>query len=62
MPKEFSPTPLFGGAFFVPRIRPRNVVGRTYGDKIEKKVCQKAHLLFFMHKAPTFTSRGFAIT
>ena len=27
-----------------------------------EKVCQKAHLLFFMHKAPTFTSRGFAIT
>ena len=27
------------------------------------RVCQKAHLLFFfMHKAPTFTSRGFAIT
>ena len=27
-----------------------------------KKVCQKAHLLFFMHKAPTFTSWGFVIT
>ena len=28
----------------------------------KKKVCQNAHLLFFTHKAPTFTSRGFVIT
>lgn len=27
-----------------------------------KKVCQNAHLLFFTHKAPTFTSWGFVIT
>ena len=26
------------------------------------KVCQNAHLLFFTHKAPTFTSWGFVIT
>ena len=25
------------------------------------KVCQKAHLLFFTHKTPTFTSWGFVI-
>ncbi|MFS2663550.1 4Fe-4S binding protein, partial [Phocaeicola vulgatus] len=25
------------------------------------KVCQNAHLLFFTHKAPTFTSWGFVI-
>ena len=34
-------------------------------DKMEgkdKKVCQNAHLLFFTHKAPTFTSWGFVIT
>ena len=32
-----------------------------YLDK-NKKVCQNAHLLFFTHKAPTFTSWGFVIT
>ena len=26
------------------------------------EVCQNAHLLFFTHKAPTFTSWGFVIT
>ena len=26
------------------------------------EVCQNAHLLFFKHKAPTFTSWGFVIT
>ena len=33
-------------------------------EKAEKilKVCQNAHLLFFTHKAPTFTSWGFVIT
>ena len=25
------------------------------------EVCQNAHLPFFMHKAPTFTSWGFVI-
>jgi|GEM_PF-1086524 len=30
--------------------------------KKTKKVCQNAHLLFFTHKAPTFTSWGFVIT
>ena len=30
--------------------------------KKKKKVCQNAHLLFFTHKAPTFTSWGFVIT
>ena len=35
----------------------------TIRDAIDDmKVCQKAHLLFFMHKAPTFTSWGFVIT
>ena len=28
----------------------------------DRKVCQNAHLLFFTHKAPTFTSWGFVIT
>ena len=28
----------------------------------EREVCQNAHLLFFKHKAPTFTSWGFVIT
>lgn len=32
------------------------------GDSNGKKVCQNAHLLFFTHKAPTFTSWGFVIT
>ena len=27
-----------------------------------KKVCQNAHLHYFTHKAPTFTSWGFVIT
>ena len=35
-----------------------NVIRRTY----MMKVCQNAHLLFFTHKAPTFTSWGFVIT
>ena len=30
--------------------------------RINRKVCQNAHLLFFTHKAPTFTSWGFVIT
>ena len=34
-----------------------------YAQKKNKmKVCQNAHLLFFTHKAPTFTSWGFVIT
>ncbi|UWO05426.1 CocE/NonD family hydrolase [Bacteroides stercoris ATCC 43183] len=36
-----------------------------YGKKFNNrlwKVCQNAHLLFFTHKAPTFTSWGFVIT
>ena len=28
----------------------------------EKRVCQNIHILFFMHKAPTFSSQGFAIS
>ena len=28
----------------------------------EKRVCQNVHILFFMHKAPTFSSQGFAIS
>ncbi len=31
-------------------------------EVIKKEVCQNAHLLFFKHKAPTFTSWGFVIT
>ena len=27
-----------------------------------KRVCQNVHILFFMHKAPTFSSQGFAIS
>ena len=27
-----------------------------------KRVCQNVHTLFFMHKAPTFSSQGFAIS
>ena len=30
--------------------------------KEDMEVCQNAHLLFFTHKAPTFTSWGFVIT
>ena len=31
------------------------------GDNI-MRVCQNVHILFFMHKAPTFSSQGFAIS
>ena len=31
-------------------------------DTKKREVCQNAHLLFFKHKAPTFTSWGFVIT
>ena len=34
----------------------------VYQKPTKKKVCQNAHLLFFTHKAPTFTSWGFVIT
>ena len=34
----------------------------SLGEEYAKKVCQNAHLLFFTHKAPTFTSWGFVIT
>ena len=27
-----------------------------------KRVCQNVHILFFMHKAPSFSSQGFAIS
>ncbi|EEX17528.1 hypothetical protein HMPREF0973_02578 [Prevotella veroralis F0319] len=27
-----------------------------------RRVCQNSHTLFFMHKAPTFSSQGFAIS
>ena len=36
-----------------------NLTGRWY---LHSEVCQNAHLLFFKHKAPTFTSWGFVIT
>ena len=29
---------------------------------VEMRVCQNVHILFFMHKAPTFSSQGFAIS
>ena len=29
---------------------------------LTKRVCQNVHILFFMHKAPTFSSQGFAIS
>ena len=29
---------------------------------VSKRVCQNVHILFFMHKAPTFSSQGFAIS
>lgn len=35
----------------------KDIENRTW-----RKVCQNAHLLFFTHKAPTFTSWGFVIT
>ena len=31
-------------------------------QKTGKRVCQNVHILFFMHKAPTFSSHGFAIS
>ena len=31
-------------------------------DRGMKRVCQNVHILFFMHKAPTFSSQGFAIS
>ena len=50
----------------------KNEFNRTVRRKRYKKVyrtlytsmevCQNAHLLFFKHKAPTFTSWGFVIT
>ena len=30
--------------------------------KQKKRVCQNVHILFFMHKTPTFSSQGFAIS
>ena len=35
---------------------------KTVPDVATMEVCQNAHLLFFKHKAPTFTSWGFVIT
>ena len=32
------------------------------GKTGEERVCQNVHILFFMHKAPTFSSQGFAIS
>lgn len=32
------------------------------GELMEEGRCVKMHTSFFMHKAPTFTSRGFVIT
>ena len=49
----------------------RNEVGAVVNSSMKpiyiddgktRKVCQNAHLLFFTHKAPTFTSWGFVIT
>ena len=31
-------------------------------NRLSEKVCQNAHLHYFTHKAPTFTSWGFVIT
>ena len=31
-------------------------------QKEDTRVCQNVHILFFMHKAPTFSSQGFAIS
>lgn len=47
MPKEFSPTPLFGGAFLCFGYVLGTLWGeRTYGDKIEKRMCRMTHPLF----------------
>ena len=32
------------------------------GKTGEERVCQNVHILFFMHKAPTFSSQSFAIS
>jgi len=37
-------------------------LGRNVTSRKKKKVCQNAHLHYFTHKAPTFTSWGFVIT
>ena len=35
---------------------------RTLQSYRDTRVCQNVHILFFMHKAPTFSSQGFAIS
>ena len=32
------------------------------GYLVSERVCQNVHILFFMHKAPTFSSQGFAVS
>ncbi len=33
-----------------------------YKRNLKKRVCQNVYILFFMDKAPTFSSQGFAIS
>ena len=49
----------FMPVYITPLMVIRSVQQIISGDK---EVCQNAHLLFFKHKAPTFTSWGFVIT
>ena len=49
----------------IPSIFPEQYVESiTLINELEnmKRVCQNVHILFFMHKAPTFSSQGFAIS
>ena len=34
----------------------------TIANDLNERVCQNVHILFFMHKAPTFSSQSFAIS
>ena len=42
--------------------RPKSVQPNVMAMIEFTRVCQNVHILFFMHKAPTFSSQGFAVS
>ena len=51
-----------GYNLFYNRVYNRQVIRVLQIALKNMRVCQNVHILFFMHKAPTFSSQGFAIS
>ena len=57
-----SLTGLGGGVIVIPLLTLVFGIDFHYVIGAALRVCQNVHILFFMNKAPTFSSQGFAIS